>query len=235
MPRSYSDTTVIIPTLNEEGNIGKLMRLLAGRYPGINIIVSDDGSADGTEAEVKGFASRHGGVVFLDRGGERVHGLTASVVDAALHVRTTKIVVMDADLQHPVDRVGEIDHMLAKYDIVVGVRTYVKDWGLYRRLISKGMAYISYFVFKLRRKNTCSDMMSGFFGIRTALMRRVAKDSHYGFVPAGYKVLLDVFRLAPRGTSVGEVYYSSFHKRSAGKSKLTHRQIICTLVSTFKL
>lgn len=43
---SYEDTTVVIPTLNEESNIKKLITILLKEYPGINIIVSDDGSRD---------------------------------------------------------------------------------------------------------------------------------------------------------------------------------------------
>ena len=49
----YSDLTVIIPTLNEEGNISSIIRELAKRYAGVHVIVSDDGSTDKTKKEAE--------------------------------------------------------------------------------------------------------------------------------------------------------------------------------------
>ena len=46
------DSTIIIPTFNEEGNIGRLITKLMELYPSISIIVSDDESTDATELEV---------------------------------------------------------------------------------------------------------------------------------------------------------------------------------------
>jgi glycosyltransferase involved in cell wall biosynthesis len=43
-----SDTVVVIPALNEAGHIGELVRETA-RQPGVEVIVVDNGSTDGTE------------------------------------------------------------------------------------------------------------------------------------------------------------------------------------------
>ena len=42
------NTTVIIPTFNEEGNIHDLLQTIVKTYPKIKIIVADDGSKDKT-------------------------------------------------------------------------------------------------------------------------------------------------------------------------------------------
>jgi len=49
-----SDVTFVIPVLNEEGNIGPLLRSLKISYPGSECVVVDGGSTDGTVAEAQG-------------------------------------------------------------------------------------------------------------------------------------------------------------------------------------
>jgi len=217
---SYSDLTLIIPTLNEEGNIKILLGLLQMHYPGVNVVVADDGSTDKTQRSVLEISKRNRRVRLLDRT-KRQHGLTASVLDAAMTAKTSKIIVMDGDMQHPYQKVGEIARALDNCDLVIGVRTSVENWGLQRRLISFCMSGFAYLVFTLRGKPKCSDMMSGFFGIRTALFKSIIKGSRASFVDKGYKVLLDTLRIIDSNVKIHEVKYSTFQNRKYGKSKLS--------------
>ena len=232
MGLKYLDLTVIIPTLNEMGNIGRVISELKRLYPGVRIIVSDDGSTDGTMDEVLNIGDRD--VRFLDRGGKKVHGLTASVVDASMLVRTRYIIVMDGDMQHPPQLVRRIYRKLRSYDVVVGVRVSVKNWGIHRIVLSKGITIISYVVFAIRGKPVTRDMMSGFFGIRSSFMKKIVRENRRGFVMRGYKVMLDMLRMAGPGTSICEVEYSTFHNRLHGKSKLRIRRMAEVLESIFK-
>ena len=50
----WNKLTIILPTLNEEENIKKLLYKLRFLYPGARIIVSVDGSKDNTQRIVKG-------------------------------------------------------------------------------------------------------------------------------------------------------------------------------------
>ncbi len=232
--KDYSDTTIVIPTMNEEGNIGVIIGRLASAYPKIRIIVADDGSRDRTKDIVERISRKNRNVRFYDRGKMQVHGLTISVVDSARLVKTRKTIVMDADLQHPVDKVGPISKALDSSDLVVGTRTAVKDWGMRRRIISKGIMVLSLVVFRIRGKHTTKDMMSGFFGIRTELLKELAAKRRSEFVDEGYKVMLDILRMLDREKTVSEVYYSTFHGREKGESKLRAKHIIATLISTLK-
>ena len=99
----YKDLTVIVPTLNEGKNIGKLIKLVNSKYKGIKIIVSDDGSKDNT----KQICEKYKNVTFLDRSKNKVKGLTASVVDGINKTKTKYFVCMDGDLQHPPEKLGE--------------------------------------------------------------------------------------------------------------------------------
>lgn len=217
---SYSDLTLIIPTLNEEGNIKMLLGLLQNSYPDINVIVADDGSADKTQKSVLEISKRNKRIKLLDRS-KRQHGLTASVLDAAMIIKTGKIIVMDGDMQHPYQKVREMAKVLDHCDLVIGVRTRVENWGLQRRLISLSISSLAYLVFLLRGKPTCSDMMSGFFGIRAALFKSIIKGNRASFVGKGYKVLLDTLRIIDGNVKIDEVKYSTFQNRKYGKSKLS--------------
>lgn len=217
----FSDLTIIIPTLNEVRNIPKLVPLLLKSYRNASIIVADDGSTDGTGAAVRWIARSDNKVKLLDRGARTVHGLTASVLDAALITKTEKIVVMDGDMQHPIDKVGSMAKMLDRFTLVVGVRTKVKNWGIQRRIISKCMSSFVYSYFRLRGLPTTSDMMSGFFGMRTGTFKSIIKRDRKGFVEPGYKVLLDILRVVGSDVRMCEVRYGTFHERAHGKSKLS--------------
>ncbi|MGC8669853.1 MAG: glycosyltransferase [Candidatus Micrarchaeia archaeon] len=223
MVEEYSDLTILIPTLNEVDNIGKILQVLNSKYKKAKIIVIDDGSSDSTKSVVSNFSKKHANVMLFDRSRERVHGLAISIMEGALKVHTKKIVVIDADMQHPPSKVRELYRKLDHFDIVVGVRSKVENWGIARMLVSKSVAYLAYFIFKLRGKYTCNDMMSGFFGIKADLFKSTVLNNWGSYVHTGYKVLLDTLRIAGPGLKIGEVQYSTFHKRSAGKSKVGFR------------
>ncbi len=228
----YSDLTVIIPTLNERDSIKKVLGALTKRYANASIIVSDDGSDDGTRDAVRALGRRNGRIRLLDRSQKKEHGLTASVLDAATIAGTRKIVVMDGDMQHPPAKVGSIAKALDRYNLVVGVRTRVRDWGVRRKAISRGMDSLSRISFALQNKRTCSDMMSGFFGIDAPMFRDMIARRRGRFVGEGYKVLLDILKLMDRRSSIGEVYYTTFHIRKEGSSKFGFRHVLPTLKST---
>lgn len=234
MRRDYSDTTVIAPTLNEADNIGLFLGRVTKRYPGIRVIVPDDGSSDATKAMVKRASERNRRVVFLDRSGERVHGVTASIADAAMLVKTPNVISMDADFQHPLGKVGEIAPKLAKYDLVIGVRVGPSRRGAKRRVLSKGLVWIALALFRARGRPTCNDMASGFFGIRTKLLKELISNNEGAFVLRGNKTLLDILRIAGRGISIGEVRYPNFPERKRGRSKFTARIILLSLASALK-
>jgi hypothetical protein len=96
------------------------------------------------------------------------------------------------------------------------------------------MAIISYVVFKARGKPVTRDMMSGFFGIRSGIIKALARRRRKDFVMHGYKVLLDILRMADREVSICEVEYSTFHRRIYGRSKLKLRRMAEVLESTFR-
>ena len=209
--KEFSNSTIIIPTLNEEKNIGPLIKRLTLLYPKVNLIVADDGSTDNTRSIAEEKA------VVIDRTEKRIKGITASVLDAAQQVMTENIIVMDADFQHPPEKVGDIIRLLSKNDIVIAVREKViGPWGPVRRLESR----IATSLARLR-VGKVRDPLSGFFGIKTGFLKNIDKTN---FEQHCFKILFNMLKKTDRGTRIGYVLYD-FDMRRSGESKIRKQHI----------
>lgn len=220
---SYDDLTVVLPTLNEGPNIKDLLGQLSLSYKNAQIIVADDGSNDQTKEIVLGIEDKT--VLFLDRKNADIHGLTASVLDAIRLVETKYFIVMDADGQHPWQKVKDLVNYLRLGDkLVIASRIKVSGkWPLQRKAISylgtafgklsllfRGKFYLSY------------DILTGFFGAETNFWKEVAFNNGNAvkFRLRGYKILFDFFKILPRESQISEVYYA-FNERKKASSKIT--------------
>ncbi|MFO7764630.1 MAG: glycosyltransferase family 39 protein [Wenzhouxiangellaceae bacterium] len=208
--------SVLIPTLNEGGNIGALIDALlaepalAGR---VEVIVADDGSSDSTVAEVRA-REASAPVRLLQRTGKP--DLTASVLEAGRMTRGRFCVVMDADGSHPVEAISRLLRPLERddADVVVGSRHVaggsIADWPRWRRTVSRAAALLAWPFTRVR------DPMSGFFA--TTRERLTALEP----LEAGYKVLLEVLVRTRPDPRVVEVPFE-FNDRDTGTSKMNAR------------
>ena len=230
------DVTLILPTLNEAKSLGRVLGLLTGRHPGVTVVVADDGSTDGTREIAERFGPD--GVRFLDRSGAETHGLTASVLDAMGRASTPYVVVIDADGQHPPEKVAEVIRLLRSgSNLVVASRVAVEDdWPLPRKCLSYVGTALGKTSLLLRGKRYLSyDILSGFFGASRELLCSVIDEVAHsrGFRPTGYKVLFDLLKLLPRDQELEEVYYR-FETRRGGASKLNTTTHLEYLKSVFR-
>src|SRR5262245_32364746 len=93
--------TVVVPTLNEAGNIAPLVDRLAAAFgdkTDWQVLFVDDDSSDGTGTEIRKAAASHP-VDLIVREGER--GLASAVLRGIASTSSDVVVVMDADLSHP--------------------------------------------------------------------------------------------------------------------------------------
>ncbi|MBN1391746.1 MAG: glycosyltransferase [Sedimentisphaerales bacterium] len=232
-PESYSDTTVILPTLNEQRNISNHLRGIITRYSGCHIIVADDGSVDDTKNAVSGLGYKN--LIFLDRSEKPVHGLTASVLDAIDLVKTEYFVVMDADGQHPYEKIEDIVNMLRlENGLVIASRVEVEDkWPLLRKMLSYLGTLLGKTSLLLRKKNYLSyDVLGGFFGCGLKSWKQTVADAGKRFRLKGYKILFDFLKVVPAGLRIEEVYYR-FATRRAEISKINLRVYMEFLKSCF--
>ncbi len=93
--------SVVIPTFNEEGNIGPLIEETFAQVPESalgEVIAVDDGSDDGTGAEIKALLGRYRRLRYL-RHGHRA-GQSAALRSGVLAARFAVIATMDGDGQN---------------------------------------------------------------------------------------------------------------------------------------
>jgi len=214
--------TIIIPTLNEEENIGKLLSYLKKHYKS-KIIVVDDGSKDKTREIVKKF-----GVKLIDREKEKIHGLTISVIEGIKKTKTPYFLVMDADFQHPPQKIKDFIKALKKYDLVVGYRKRIKNWELWRKCITISLTTLGKFILLIRRKKYCKDILSGYFA-GNEKVEEVVKNGK--FVPEGYKILFEILKQANK-LEIKDIPYT-FNRRMKGESKAGIKQGLALLKSYF--
>lgn len=149
-------------------------------------------------------------------------GLAVSVIDGFRLARFDLLVVMDADLSHPPERILDLLAALLDggIDIALGSRyapggRIERGWGLRRAANSRIATWLA------RPLVRCADPMAGFFALR-----RQALPDLDTLAPIGYKIALE---LIVRGClRVGEVPID-FADRRLGTSKMGWREQVNTL------
>ncbi|HVW65932.1 MAG TPA: glycosyltransferase family 39 protein [Nitrosospira sp.] len=206
--------SVVVPTLNEADNIDPLLtRLFALHvaHDDYEVIIVDDGSVDGTPQKVREWEGR-GNVHLLER--REKPDLTGSILAGAAMARGEVIVVMDADLSHPPERLPALVAPVldGSHDVAVGSR-YVpggstEGWPVHRQLLSRLGGWLA------RPICDVSDATSGFFAFRRELATIVAQRAR------GYKILLELLMAGQGRLRVIEVPIC-FRDRTHGASKLS--------------
>ena len=219
MGMSVPDISIIVPALNEGANLRPLTERIAAAMAGrrYEILIIDDNSKDNTPAVCLELARSY--PIELVVRTKPVNGLGGAVLHGFAAARGDIFVVMDADLQHPPEKLPEllepIENDQAEFALgsrhVEGGSTGQK-WGLFRKLNS-GVATLLARPFSGNAK----DPMSGFFALRLETFARGER-----LMPLGYKIGLELMCKC-RVSKVVEIPIH-FAERSAGESKLSLRE-----------
>jgi dolichol-phosphate mannosyltransferase len=179
------------------------------------MIVVDDDSPDSTADVAFALAAADQRIRCLRRVNRL--GLAGAVIDGALSSSADYVAVIDGDLQHDEAALTPMFEALAAgADLAIGTRiapeTSEHALSPARQRLSDAGAWVFTRLSGLR----VADPMSGFFMIRREIVARISPR----LSPDGFKILIDILMLAPRGLAVVEVPYV-FRKRLSGKSKLS--------------
>jgi glycosyltransferase involved in cell wall biosynthesis len=102
--------SVIVPSYNEEENIEAFYRAMrdevASTHYRLEIIFVDDGSSDRTLVELQRLAKWHSNVKYVSF--TRNFGKESAILAGFQHAKGDCLIVIDADLQHPVELVHEL-------------------------------------------------------------------------------------------------------------------------------
>ena len=134
--------TVIIPTYNERGNIGRIVREVLAQGPEFRVLVVDDDSPDGTAEEAQEVRSAEPDRVQVCRR-RRKWGLGSAYLYGfakALEEGADRIFEMDADFSHPPSALRPLLEASLRADFSVGSRYVpggaVENWPWSRRALS---------------------------------------------------------------------------------------------------
>jgi dolichol-phosphate mannosyltransferase len=212
---------LVIPTLNEAGNIPTLIdrtqAALAHTDVDYEILIVDDDSHDGTAEVVQQYAQHDARIRLLVRKGQR--GLAGAVIHGWQHTDANFLGVMDADLQHPPETLPKLIQAAKEgADIVVASRyaqaNSLRNWNAVRRWISKFTTLATVPLQKTRGVNV-KDPLSGFFVVRRDCIEGL------DLQPYGFKILLEIL-VKGRIRKPVEVPFQ-FATRHSGKSKADAR------------
>ena len=215
--REPGSVSVVAPVFREVANIEALVRAIDSVLAPLGfeweLLLVDDDSSDGSERVVRELAAGFP-VRCKVRYAER-RDLSMSVLSGLRSARFDRVVVMDADLSHPPDRIPALLEALDGGVMVVGSRytpggSLDPDWSPRRRLVSKAATVLA------APLTSCADPMSGFF----AVDRRSLPDLS-SLHPLGYKIGLE---LLVRGGLTAREVPIEFRDRRKGYSKLDLRQ-----------
>lgn len=135
------DISIIIPSFNERESLPELCawidRVMVKNNLSYEIIIVDDGSTDGTWAEVQNISEKNSsvhGICF-----RRNYGKSAALYCGFEKAQGKVVFTMDADLQDSPDELPEMYRMVIEedYDIVSGWKQHRKDNALTKNLPSK--------------------------------------------------------------------------------------------------
>jgi dolichol-phosphate mannosyltransferase len=212
--------SVIMPTLNEAGNISSLIQctvdaLHEAGIDEIEIIVVDDDSADLTWEIASQVVCPPARIEVIRR--MENHGLTASLSTGIEASRYDVIVWLDCDFSHPPECIPQMIYMLDRgFDVVVNSR-YVVGGGEYR--VGKGGAmqrFISlasnWFV-RFFLDASFADYTSGFVAVRKQILQQIPLCGDYGEYFVDF-----IFRTLRKKYKVCELPYIAMPRRS-GESK----------------
>ena len=210
---------VVIPTFNERANVATLVARLDVALAGHRweAIFVDDDSPDGTADAAREIARIDPRVRVIQRIGRR--GLSSACIEGMCASSAPVVAVIDGDLQHDEALLAPMLAALADpaIDVAIGSR-FVAGGGT--GAWDHDRVAKSAFATRLSRrvlKADLSDPMSGFFAIRSDVLRAL--------VPVlsgiGFKILLDIMTASPRPLKFVELPYM-FRLREAGESKLDH-------------
>ncbi len=240
--RSSGSMLVLICTYNERENLPLLLPKIAEAVPGVDVLIVDDGSPDGTSQWVreqqqnlqllqpsrntgvqKGDcvpeSSRLGNLVLIEREGKLGLG---SAIQAGMRYAIDHhyewLLNLDGDMSHDPAVIPEMIQRRDEVDLVIGSR-YVPGGGLagcsWRRvLVSRAANTLARWIVGWK----IGDCSSAYRMYRVSILQQVhlsqLRERGYGFLE---EILAHVLKIGGRVVEVPIVY----HERRLGKSKIS--------------
>jgi dolichol-phosphate mannosyltransferase len=213
---------LVLPTFNEAENIEPILRAACAQLrDGDRILVVDDNSPDGTGRIADRLAEELVGVEVLHRPAKQ--GLGRAYLAGfrrALDGGADLVMEMDSDFSHDPADLPRLIAAADGADLVLGSRYVsggsVTDWGLVRRLVSRGGSWYARVVLGVGVR----DLTGGFKCFRRSVLEALDLESVHA---DGYGFQIELtYRAINAGFTVVEIPIV-FRDRRVGQSKMNAR------------
>lgn len=219
MNQTTNRTLVVVPTYNERENIAEITARVLRSAPGVDVLVVDDNSPDGTGALASALASGHDRINVLHRAGK--DGLGAAYRAGffwGLERGYERLVEMDADGSHQPEQLERLLTALNEADLVLGSRWVhggsVVNWPLRRKLLSRGGSLYARMALGLPVR----DITGGFRAFTADALREIG---YQDVLSQGYCFQIDMlWKAYSSGLRISEVPIT-FVERVHGESKMS--------------
>jgi dolichol-phosphate mannosyltransferase len=228
-------TLVVVPTYNERENLPKLIDQLFAQNAGLEILVVDDSSPDGTGAWVSEAAAHDPRLHLLSRGVK--NGLGRAYLAGfqwALDHGYDLIVQMDADFSHNPDDVPKLLEGIRKSgaDLAIGSRyaggIRVINWPLKRLVLSVGASFYVKWITGLPIWDPTGGFKCWRRGTLEAIELNTVSSNGYGFQ------IEMTHRVWRKGFLIVEVPII-FSDRVEGTSKMSKKIVVEALFMVWRL
>jgi dolichol-phosphate mannosyltransferase len=225
---------VVIPTYNERENLPKVIPLVLGVHPTLEVLIVDDNSPDGTGLMAAAMARDESRVHALHREGKGgLGGAYTAGFQWGLERDYDVFFEMDADLSHPADKIPEMIELSREHPVVVGSRyvgrrVNVVNWPLTRLIISVfGSIYA-----RIVTGVPVMDATGGFNCWRRQVLEAVALDR---VESNGYAFQIELkLRAWRNGFELHEIPIV-FTERETGESKMSKRIVFEAVWKVWRL
>jgi dolichol-phosphate mannosyltransferase len=217
---------VVLPTYNEAENLPGIAAAILESLPGATLLVVDDSSPDGTGTLAEELGTADARIRVRHRAAKQ--GLGKAYLDGfgvALAGGASIVIQMDADWSHDPAALPSLIAPIVddRADLVIGSRYTaggaVEDWGMVRRIISRGGSLFAKIVLSLKP----NDLTGGFKAWRASTLEAVPFD---GVRAGGYVFQIEMtYRASRLGARVAEVPIT-FKDRRVGQSKMSRRIVV---------
>jgi glycosyltransferase involved in cell wall biosynthesis len=226
-------TLVLLPTYNERENILELIGQILALPAGVELLVIDDNSPDGTAQAVEQFFGGESRVHLLKRPGKLGLGTAYSAgFQYAIREGYKSVISMDADFSHDPRFIPDLIAAMSKFDMVIGSR-YVPggatvNWGFLRKIISRTANLVAHVILSMKQ----ADCTSGYRLYRSELLETIEYES---IIADGYSYLIEIlYRASRRGCKIGETAIV-FVERRHGQSKISRKEIFKAIKTVLRL
>ncbi len=225
---------VIIPTYNEKDNILKVLQQITDlNIKGLEILVIDDNSPDGTGNLVNQYARQNNHIHLIQREGKM--GLGTAYITGfrfALERDYDFIFEMDADLSHDPKEIPNFLKAAEDADLVIGSRyltgVNVINWPLFRLFISVMASKYT----RLITGMPIHDCTSGYKCFRRRVLEAIPLDQ---VKSNGYSFQIEMnFKVWKRGFKIKEIPII-FYDRTVGLSKMSRKIMYEAATMVWKL